>query len=177
MSDCAAMWRRSIFGGLIALALSASAADLAVAQIAAPSPTAVFRRLLLSDPETARPIKTLLREQGGFVRGVTFSDLTGDKKSDAVVTVASGGAAGNVALYFFTADGLKGKQGTGTLRAVYRLQSLYRAAVSASGTAVVYKTPNYDENDDLSNPSHTTARTVRWNKTKGAFRVTSTKRT
>lgn len=165
------MFRRTISACLVALTLALAASAVA----STPSPTAVFRRLLLSDKGTAASIKVLLREQGGFVRGISFTDITGDGKSDAVVTVASGGAAGNVALYLFTADGVRGKAGTGVLRAVYRLQSLYRASARVSGTSIIYTTPVYDENDDLSNPSRRTQRTIRWNKARGTFRVTATR--
>jgi hypothetical protein len=156
------------------LALTLACATSATAQT--PSPTAVFRKLLLSDPDTSRSIKVLLREQGGFVRGISFADITGDQKSDAVVMVDSGGVAGNVALYLFTSDGLKGKQGTGVLRAVYRLQSLYRAGAKVTGTSVVYVSPTYAAGNDLASPRRRTQRTIRWNKTRGVFRVSATKR-
>lgn len=162
---------RFVIAGLLALTLVSATA--ATAQ--APSQSAVFRRLLLLDKDTSPGIKQLLRKDGGFVKPINFSDLTGDKKADAVVMVASGGAAGNVALYVLTADGLKGKRGTGTLRAVFRTQSLYRASSRVSGTAVIYKSPNYAANNDLCCPSKTVQRTLRWSKTTGLFRITSTK--
>jgi hypothetical protein len=168
------MPRRIISSCLLALTLALACSALAEAQT--PSATAVFRRLLLSDPDTAPSIKVLLRQQGGFVRGVSFADITGDQKSDAVVTVATGGAAGNVALYVFTADGLKGKKDTGTLRAVYRLQTLYRAGVAMNGTSILLTTPTYSAGNDLAKPGRSTQRTIRWNKAKGAFRVAATKR-
>ena len=54
---------------------------------------------------------------------VKFSDLTGDGRADAVVMIASGGAAGNVAVYVFSTEGLAADA---DLRAVYRGEGLYR---------------------------------------------------
>ena len=51
-----------------------------------------------------------------------FADLTGDGKSDAVVTVENGGAAGAVAAYVLTAEG----SDSGALRVAFRNQSLYQ---------------------------------------------------
>ena len=80
-----------------------------------PSQT-LFRGLLLADPKTSRAVRTLLRD-GGFVNpNIRFADLTGDGKLDAVVRVGSGGSAGDVALYVFSAD----REPNGRLRPVYR---------------------------------------------------------
>jgi hypothetical protein len=163
--------RRSPLAALATLLIAAAAP--ALAQDA--SQSTVFRRLLLLEDTTSASIKQLLRHDGGFVRPIDFSDLTGDGKADAVVMVASGGASGNVALYVLTADGLKGKKGTGTLRSVYRVQSLYRATARVTGTAVVYTSPRYARGNDVYRPSRTIQRTLRWTKSTGRFRVTSTR--
>ena len=63
--------------------------------------------MLLKDADTTSGVKRLLRTDAGFVSPTpVFADLTGDGKSDAVVTVENGGAAGAVAVYVLSADGL-----------------------------------------------------------------------
>ena len=67
-----------------------------------------------------------------------FADLTGDGKSDAVVTVENGGAAGAVAAYVLTAEG----SASGALRVAFRNQSLYRGRVRMSGPTVTVVLPD-----------------------------------
>ena len=63
--------------------------------------------MLLKDADTTSGVKRLLRTNAGFVSPTpVFADLTGDGKSDAVVTVENGGAAGAVAAYVLTRRGL-----------------------------------------------------------------------
>jgi hypothetical protein len=75
----------------------------------AQSPQALFRDVLLKDADTTSGVKRLLRTNAGFVSPTPlFSDLTGDGKSDAVVTVENGGAAGAVAAYVLAAEAWMG---------------------------------------------------------------------
>ena len=100
----------------------------ALAQAPTPtqSPQELFRDVLLKDPNTTSGVKRLLRTNAGFVSPTpVFADLTGDGKSDAVVTVENGGAAGAVAAYVLTAEG----SASGALRVAFRNQSLYRGRV------------------------------------------------
>src|SRR5689334_17966093 len=107
---------------LVVLALLAAATLLpvivAAGQTAGPEPPApaqFFRDELLKDAKTTSAVKSLLKRNAGFVdANVQFADLTGDTKSDAVVTVTDGGAAGGRAVYVFSIDGAT------TLRVVYR---------------------------------------------------------
>ena len=127
---------RRAFALLTVLAAGAAVAGVAAGQQGqnpTPAPArpgesasqALFRGLLLADAKTSRAVRTLLRD-GGFVNpNIRFADLTGDGKLDAVVRVGSGGSAGDVALYVFSAD----REPNGRLRPVYRAQSLFRAAV------------------------------------------------
>lgn len=97
-------------------------------------------------------------KKGGFVSSdVLFADLTGEGKDDAVVTVDSGGAAGIVAVYVFSA-------GTGKdLNVVYRNQRLYRAQVRINpGPALVYVLPQYKAGDELCCPSAYRETTLQW---------------
>ena len=87
------------------------------------SPQELFRDVLLKDADTTSGVKRLLRTNAGFVSPTpVFADLTGDGKSDAVVTVENGGAAGAVAAYVLTAEG----SDSGALRVAFRSQSLYQ---------------------------------------------------
>jgi hypothetical protein len=89
---------------------------------------------------------------------VLFADLTGEGTDDAVVTVDSGGAAGIVAIYVFSA-------GTGKdLKIVYRNQRLYRAAARINpGPALVYVLPSFKNGDELCCPSQYRETELKWN--------------
>jgi hypothetical protein len=97
---------------------------------------------------------------------VLFADLTGEGKQDAVVTVDSGGAAGIVALYVFSA-------GSGSdLKIVYRNQRLYRAAARINpGPALVYSTPQWKDDDEFCCPSAYRETELKWSATKKKFGV------
>jgi hypothetical protein len=104
-------------------------------------------------------------KKGGFVdKDILFADLTGDGKEDATVAVNSGGNAGIVALYVFSA-------GAGTdLQIVYRNQGLYRAAARINpGPALVYSLPQYKDGDELCCPSAYNETTLRWSANKKRF--------
>jgi hypothetical protein len=106
-------------------------------------------------------------KKGGFVDpNVLFADLNGDGKEDAVVAVDSGGGAGIVALYVFSAG--SGKD----LQIVYRNQGLYRAAARINpGPALVYTVPQYKDGDELCCPSAYRETTLRWSTTSKRFGV------
>jgi hypothetical protein len=97
---------------------------------------------------------------------VLFADLTGEGKDDAVVTVDSGGAAGIVAVYVFSA-------GSGTdLKIVYRNQRLYRASARINpGPALVYSLPQYKDGDELCCPSAYRETELKWSAAKKRFGV------
>lgn len=102
-------------------------------------------------------IKVTLKK-GGFVSSeVLFADLTGEGKDDAVVTVDSGGSAGIIALYVFSAG--SGKE----LKVVYRNQRLYRAMARINpGPAFVYSLPQWKAGDGLCCPSAYRETEVKW---------------
>ena len=98
-------------------------------------------------------------KKGGFVSSdVLFADLTGEGKADAVVTVDSGGSAGIIAVYIFSA-------GTGNdLKVVYRNQRLYRGLARINpGPALVYVLPQYTDGDELCCPSSYRETELKWN--------------
>lgn len=145
---------------LVALAIADSAsAKLTPAQ-------KLFTQKLLDSDQVTHSVKVTLRK-GGFVsKDVAFADLTGEGKDDAVVTVDSGGAAGVVAIYVFSA-------GTGTnLKIVYRNQRLYRADSRINpGPALVYVLPSYKDGDELCCPSEYRETELKWSATKQKFGV------
>jgi hypothetical protein len=151
-------------------ALPAAALLLAMAGTAAARQTAaqeLFRDKLLDDRSVTRDVKTRLRK-GGFVdRRVTFEDLTGEGRSDAIVLVHSGGSAGRIALYVFSA-------GTGEdLRIVYRNQELFRATATVRAGSLFYRVPRYERGDELCCPAAEQETELRWSSRTKRFRVVS----
>jgi hypothetical protein len=113
----------------------------------AQSPQALFRDVLLKDANTTSGVKRLLRTNAGFVSpDPTFADLTGDGKSDAVITVQNGGAAGVVAAYVLTAEG----------------SSSGARSVRVSGPTVTIVDPDYARGDDVCCARHATERDYAW---------------
>jgi len=143
-------------------------------------PQKVFRERLLSDRNVSREVKRVLRN-GGFVdRNIRFGDLTGDGKSDAVVTVNQGGSAGRIALYVYSSHrgGNNDGGGGGELRIRYKNQARCRARVGLRrpgaerpNGAIVYRTPVYDPGDQLNDPGATRITEVRWRPRRDRFAV------
>src|SRR5215207_2623075 len=133
-----------------------------------------FRATLLGDDKTGRDVRALLRDQSGYVNDrVKFSDLTGDKRADAVIMIATGGAAGNVAVYVFSTEGL---DEDADLRAVYRGEGLYRAQATVPSTGLLLiRTPKYAAGSGLCCPAKIVERRLRWSKGSERFKVTSTR--
>ena len=127
-----------------------------------------FEQRLLQDRLTSSAIKDLLRSGGGFVdKSVVFRDLTGDKRSDAVVRVHSGGAMGVVAVYVFSTANRK----HGKLRVVFRSQKLMRASTRVRNGVASYRTSRYEPGDELCCPSRITESTLGWKRKERRFRV------
>jgi hypothetical protein len=130
------------------------------------SPQGLFRTVLLSDAGTASGVKRLLSTNAGFVSPTpVFADLTGDGKSDAVVTVENGGAAGAIAAYVLTAEG----SANGELRVALRTQSLYQGRVRVSGPTLTVVLPQYARGDDVCCPRRAIERDYAWDAAKKAF--------
>jgi hypothetical protein len=126
------------------------------------TPAEGFRKALLADAKTTSGIKALLRDRGGFVAPeIKFADLTGDDRSDAVVLVETGGAAGAVAVYVFSTHG---KAASSALRAVYSSQQLYRARVEIAAATLVLSAPRFAAGDDLCCPAKIVERVYGWSK-------------
>jgi hypothetical protein len=153
---------RIVLSVLAALAPATAGALLMTGRSsAAPSKSqALFKKTLLADPATTAAIKDLLSARGGIVAPeITFADLTGDGRSDAVVMVDTGGVAGAVALYVFSTDGAAEDS---DLRAVYRSQRLYRASAEVSDATLVVTTPRFVEGDDVCCPAKVVQRAYAW---------------
>jgi hypothetical protein len=120
---------------------------------------ALFRDLLLKDQATASGVRRLLSTNAGFVsRAPQFADLTGDGKMDAVVTVENGGAAGVVAAYVLSADGAA----DGSLRAVFRSQSLYQGRTRLGAPTLTVIVPAFARGDDVCCARRSTERDYAW---------------
>ena len=117
----------------------------------------LFRDKLLASKAVAHSVKVTLKK-GGFVsKDILIADLTGEGKSDAVVTVDSGGASGIIALYIFSS-------GSGDdLNIVYRNQRLYRADAHINpGPSLVYLLPSYKDGDEVCCPASYRETTLKW---------------
>jgi hypothetical protein len=91
------------------------------------------------------------------------------------VLVASGGAAGDVALYVFSTDGPRGSHAT--LRPVLRLQSLFRVSVRVvGGRTLRYSVPAYAPGDELCCPAAIDQRDMRWNARRARFELVAKRR-
>jgi hypothetical protein len=156
---------------LTALALAAAGLALSAAPAGA-AQTATqrfFAERLQADKGTSREIKDLLRLREGFVdRTVTFKDLTGDKRADAVVRVQAGGADGAVALYVFSTD--TGIRNSG-LKVVFRSQELRRAQTRVRAGVLRYRSARPQPGDELCCPAAVAETRLRWREKLHKFSV------
>jgi hypothetical protein len=153
-----------------------AALALLVTLVAAPAtaqqPQQLFTKTLLADAKTSADVKSMLRSGRGFVEPApVFADVTGDGKSDALVRVLDGGAAGAVAVYVLSTDGTT----SSSLRVVMRNQRLYRATLKVNAAHnLIVRTPIYAAGDALCCPSRARDRTYAWDaKAKAMRRVSS----
>jgi len=160
--------RRALPALLVLAALIAAQAALA-----APSKLqTTFKDALLADAKTTSAVKKGLESGTVFVDPTpTFADLTGDAKSDAIVSVVTGGAAGAVAVYVFSTDGAS----DGKLRAVYRNQQLFRGVAKAQGSTFVVRVPQYAAGDALCCPAKVLEKTYTWTAKSKSFRLTGSR--
>ncbi len=153
---------RTILAVLVGL-LAAVAATLVVTGGSSAAPTksqALFEKTLLADEKTTSDVKRLLSSGGGFVApDITFADLTGDGRSDAIVLVDTGGVGGAVAIYVLSTDG---ESEESDLRVVYRSQRLYRATIEVANAELILRTPRFVEGDDVCCPAKIVERIYAW---------------
>ena len=154
-----------------ALALAAAGLALAApAAGAAQTPSQrFFSERLQADRGTSKEVKELLRTRQGFVdRTVTFRDLTGDDREDAVVRVQSGGADGAIALYVFSTD--TGEKDSG-LRVVFRSQELRRAQTRVRDGVLRYRSARPQPGDEVCCPTAVAETRLRWRERLHKFTV------
>jgi hypothetical protein len=152
------------------VALLCGAVPAALGQQGNETPQALFRDVLLKDTSTASGVKRLLNTNAGYVSPASvFADLTGDGKTDAVITVENGGAAGAVAAYVLTAEG----SSSGALRVAFRSQELYEGQVRVSGGTLTVVNPIYARGDDVCCTRQATERDYAWDATAKAFKRTA----
>jgi hypothetical protein len=167
-----AMLRRRLLLAVLLTPLLAVAAALVLSAGSSAEPSksqALFEKTLLDDPKTTSAVKKLLTDGGGFVAPeIVFADITGDGRSDALVLVENGGAAGAVAFYVLSTDG---EAADSPLRAVFRSQRLYRATVEPAGTTVKLRTPKYAAGDDLCCPAKISQREYVWSASAKALQL------
>jgi len=153
---------RTVFSLLTVLSLALVVTLLSTGgSSAAPTKSqALFKKTLLADDKTTNAIKNLLRGGGGIVApDITFADVTGDGRSDAVVLVDTRGVAGAVALYVLSTHG---EAEESDLRAVYRSQRLYRAESDVSDEALIVRVPRFMAGDDVCCPGKVVRRVYVW---------------
>jgi hypothetical protein len=143
-----------------ALALFLLLAVPATAQQKPSNPQSLFKATLLDYANTSKDVKSMLRSGRGFVEpSPVFADVTGDGKSDALVRVMTGGAAGAVAVFVLSTDGTTGSD----LKVVMRNQRLYRATLRVNAAHnLVVRVPVYAAGDTLCCPSRARDRTYAW---------------
>jgi hypothetical protein len=168
----------------VAIALLACvAAPVAPAAAEQSAPQKLFRKRLMNDRLVTKEVKQTLRN-GGFVdRNIRFGDVTGDTKSDALITVNQGGTAGKIALYVYSSHGREGQGGSASpLRIIYRHQRLYRGRASIKKVsadrpmgAITFRQPIFDPGDILADPAGWRQVELRWRTSKSKFRRVETK--
>jgi len=157
------MTRALVAALLVALA---AAGGVAAQEDAERSPQELFEDLLRADDGTTAAVKRLLRTDAGFVSPrPRFTDLTGDGRSDAIVTVENGGAAGVVAVYVFSGEAAA----EGALRAVFRSQSLYRGQARAQDATLTVSQPRWRRGEEPCCPSRLEQRDYAWDAARRAF--------
>lgn len=147
--------------GLVLAAPAAGAAETATQRF--------FSERLQADKGTSKEIKDLLRTRQGFVgRTVTFRDLTGDDREDAVVRVQSGGADGAIAVYVFSTD--TGERNSG-LKVVFRSQELRRAQTRVRDGVLRYRSARPQPGDEICCPTAVSETRLRWRDRRHQFTV------
>jgi hypothetical protein len=154
---------------ILALAAAGLALAAAPAQGAQTASQRFFSERLLADKATSSEVKDLLRTRQGFVdRTITFRDLTGDERADAVVRVQAGGADGAVALYVFSTD--TGVRNSG-LKVVFRTQELRRAQTRVRDGVLRYRSARPQPGDELCCPAAVAETRLRWRERQHKFTV------
>ena len=127
-----------------------------------------IRGFLLRDPGVSPRVKATIREGGSHagIDRLVYADLTGDGRSEVVVTIFSGGTAGDIAFYVLSG------QGSG-LHAIKRANEEYKVGVRIVGGRLQVTRPLYGANDANCCPAHLEITTYRYD---GRVLVSASKR-
>jgi hypothetical protein len=115
------------------------------------------RSYLLASPGVSAQIKSTIR-QGGFHAGVDrllFADLTGDGRAETVVTIFSGGTAGDIAFYVLAGAG-------SGLHSIKSSNHEYKVGVKIVGGRLQVTRPLYGASDPNCCPGHLEITTYRY---------------
>jgi hypothetical protein len=110
---------------------------------------AAIRAYLLKDPQVTADVKSTIRT-GGKEAGIDrliYGDLTRDGRADVVVTIFSGGTAGDIAYYVLSAQG-------GKLHAIQRENHEYKVGPKIINGNLQVTRPLYSGADPNCCPSH-----------------------
>lgn len=168
--------RRLIASMLAYAAVGAPAVAWAQSQAPTESDTGAdfFRAAILKDTRTTPAVRRLLQSGAGFIDPASqYGDLTGDGKPDAAVRVDTGGAAGAIAVYVFSAD----RSTSGRLRIVYRNQQGYRVTTKIDNGALTLSRPVWARGDDVCCPSRLRLQDYVWSASARTMRPDGPSRT
>ena len=142
--------RRLLIAGALLLAFAApSYADSHAGR-------AEIKQFLLSDSSVSPRVKATIRE--GHDEGIDrilFRDLTGDGNSEDIVTIFSGGTAGDIAFYVLTGEG-------SGLHPIKASNQEYKIGVKVVAGKLQVTRPLYAKNDPNCCPAHLEITTYRY---------------
>ena len=118
---------------------------------------AEIKSFLLSSAGVSPRVKATIRA-GRFHAGIdriVFNDLTGDGTADDIVTVFSGGTAGDIAFYVLTGEG-------SGLHFIKASNQEYKIGVKVVGGKLQVTRPLYGANDPNCCPAHLEITTYRY---------------
>ena len=118
---------------------------------------AEIKGFLLSSPGVSPRVKATIRT-GGFHAGIDrllHADLTGDGRPDTVVTIFSGGTAGDIAFYVLAGEG-------SGLHFIKASNQEYKVGVKVVGGTLQVTRPIYRATDPNCCPAHLEITTYRY---------------
>jgi hypothetical protein len=129
---------------------------------------AEIRSFLLSAPSVSPRVKATIRDGGSHagIDRILFRDLTGDGTSEDIVTIFSGGTAGDIAFYVLTGEG-------SGLHPIKSSNQEYKVGVRVVGGKLQVTRPLYGASDPNCCPAHLEITTYRYD---GVRLVSASKR-
>jgi hypothetical protein len=142
--------RRLVLAGALLLAFAApSSADTHAGR-------GEIRQFLLRSSSVSPRVKATIREgHGEGIDRILFRDLTGDGNSEDIVTIFSGGTAGDIAFYVLTGEG-------SGLHPIKASNQEYKIGVKVVAGTLQVTRPLYAKNDPNCCPAHLEITTYRY---------------